>query len=155
MWDFPGGLGVKTPCFHCSGWGSISDSATKIPHATHSIIVKTRQSPHSPGADINKQPKKQMHQRISALEEDKWATGSKETWVTVLVYYFLIIPAHQPSRAQRLWDFLSGRNQRTWRSMASASVALKIAILYASGYFKTLAKARPSTSEMKDSSLHQ
>ena len=31
---------------------------------------KKRQSPHSPGADTNKS-KKQMHQRISALEEDK------------------------------------------------------------------------------------
>ena len=74
-----------------------------------------------------------MHQRISALEEDKWVTGSEERWAAVLFYYFLIIAAHQPSRAQRLWDFLSGRNQRTWRSMASASVTLKIAILYASG----------------------
>ena len=87
-----------------------------------------------------------MHQRISPLEEDKWVRGSEETWVAALFYYFLIIAAHQPSRAQRLWDFLSGRNQRTWRSMASAAVTLMIAILYASGYFKTLAKARPSTS---------
>ena len=32
-WDFPGGLVVRVPGFHCRGLGSISGQGTEIPQA--------------------------------------------------------------------------------------------------------------------------
>ena len=33
LWEFPGGPGVRTPCFQCWGPGSIPGRGTKIPQA--------------------------------------------------------------------------------------------------------------------------
>ena len=33
VWEFPGGLMVRIPCFHCHGVGSVPGGETEIPQA--------------------------------------------------------------------------------------------------------------------------